>query len=426
MSDVAAILAFLILPLIGVAVWRLPAVAALSLDGRLAVAGAAGALMTAATMALLSVVHIEWSRLKLGLVLGVLVVLSVRGLRLTRAQTVRPSLALIAGCLFTLLTLYALLSARNTIGDLPFFWAPKGVHFYRLGGIDVDYLRHPDHFLQHRDYPPFLPLLYSWSNSWSGSFGWWGALFLSGLCFAGTVAVIRSFSRDDLSALLAASVLAWAFACTVVGGGADPLLVFYEVLAVSALVFLRDDRSRIVVAAIALGAVAVAKLEGAAFVVAVAAALLLVERVRFRRLAAIVAPAVLLLGGWLTFIARAELFDTYGGAKVLALHHFSIVCGSVFRMASYDAWYLPWIAPIVVVLLGDVRRARLPILVAMLTLAATLFFYLHGKDDPTIFWIPSSARRVLMTPLMMLVVAAAAAHAKPELPAPHEAKRGVD
>ena len=48
-------------------------------------------------------------------------------------------------------------------------------------------------------------------------------------------------------------------------------------------------------------------------------------------------------------------------------------------------------------------------LTAVLTFGATLFFYLHGPEDPESFWIRSSAPRVLLTPLLMLLMAAAAA-----------------
>ena len=36
---------------------------------------------------------------------------------------------------FAALTIYGLLDARESCGDLHFFWGPKAIHFYRHGGI---------------------------------------------------------------------------------------------------------------------------------------------------------------------------------------------------------------------------------------------------------------------------------------------------
>lgn len=331
-----------------------------------------------------------------------------------------------AGVLVLLaITVYGLLTARETIGDLLYFWGPKGIHFYRAGAIDVDFLRNPDHFLQHRDYPPLLPLLFAWSNTISSSFSWWAALLLSALCLAAVVAMVRAFARDDLAALLVAAVLAWCFARPWIGGGADPLLLVYETLAVCALVFLREGRGQTILAAIGLGGAIVTKVEGASFVAAVALALLL-HRVPWKRIAVMLLPAAVLLGAWLTFLVRAELLDTYRGPGQFSLQFFGGVMKGTFAQASYDAYWIPWIAPLVVVLLGDLRRARLPLTIAALSLGATLYVYLKSPSDPTAFWIPSSAHRVLLTPLLMLLIAAAAAHAKEEVPAPHAAERGLE
>jgi hypothetical protein len=424
MTDVIGFAAFLVLPLIGLAVWRLDEVRELALDGRIAVAGAIGALITAMVMSAMSIVHLEWSRTRLGVLLAIIVIAGMRKLVMPRVEASWPSPAIIFTCVLLAITIYGLLTARETIGDLLFFWGPKGIHFFRSGMIDVDYLRNPDHFLQHRDYPPLLPLLFAWSNSWSGSFSWWGALLLSALCFVGITSIIRAFSRDDPSALLAAAILAWVFARPWIGGGADPLLLVYEVLAVCALVFLRDAKAQMIVAGLALGAAAVTKIEGASFVVAVVLAMLL-NRYPLKRIAAVLIPPIVLLGAWLTFIIRAELLDTYRGPGELSFQYLGAVMKQTLQLASYDAYWIPWIAPLAIVFLGDLRRARLPLTVAALSFGATIYFYLRSPSDPTVFWIPSSAHRVLLTPLMMLVVAAAAAHAKEKLPAAHEARRGA-
>ena len=69
MTDVAGVLAYLLLPLAGIAVWRLESVRALALDGRLAIAGAAGAVFMTLVMAVMSSIGLEWSRTRLTIVL---------------------------------------------------------------------------------------------------------------------------------------------------------------------------------------------------------------------------------------------------------------------------------------------------------------------------------------------------------------------
>src|SRR6476661_5843322 len=56
--EMSAFIAYLLLPLIGIGIWRLDAVKKLDLGGRIAVAGAAGAAIVAAVLAALSMVSI--------------------------------------------------------------------------------------------------------------------------------------------------------------------------------------------------------------------------------------------------------------------------------------------------------------------------------------------------------------------------------
>src|SRR5207244_312037 len=70
MTETLAFAAYLVLPLIGIGVWRLDAVRRLDLPARIAVALAAGTLITGAVMALMSIVHVGWSRTTLVVVLG--------------------------------------------------------------------------------------------------------------------------------------------------------------------------------------------------------------------------------------------------------------------------------------------------------------------------------------------------------------------
>lgn len=413
MTDVAGVLAYLLLPLAGIAVWRLESVRALALDGRLAIAGAAGAVFMTLVMAVMSSIGLEWSRTRLTIVLLLAIAAGAWKARLRLAPVSLPrSAAIFAIAVLLAITAYGLLTARETIGDLLFFWGPKGVHFARAGAIDVDYLRDPHHFMQHRDYPPLLPLLYAWSIEIAGGFSWWGAVLSSGLCLAAIVAIVRACARDDLAALLTVSVLAWAFASGRVAGGADPVLLLFAAMAVAALLFLRDRRSQTIIAAIGVAGAAVVKVEGASFVVAIAVAML-VDRRPLRQIVAVVLPGLALLGSWIAFLIHAQLLDTYLGPGAFSLRYLREALGSTVRHASYNAFWIPWIAPLIVIALGNVRRVRLPLSVAALLFGAMLYVYLKSPTDPSVFWIPSSAQRVLLTPLLMLLLAAAAAHFSP-------------
>jgi hypothetical protein len=62
LNEVLAFAAFLILPIVGLGSWRFEAVRRLDLGGRIAVAGAFGAAIVAAVLALLSIASISWSR----------------------------------------------------------------------------------------------------------------------------------------------------------------------------------------------------------------------------------------------------------------------------------------------------------------------------------------------------------------------------
>ena len=78
------------------------------------------------------------------------------------------------------------------------------------------------------------------------------------------------------------------------------------------------------------------------------------------------------------------------------------------REAGYGAFYLPWLAGGVPFAFGrNWRRAALPLFVFAGLLASCVYFYLHGNAP--VWWIKSSAERVLLSALMTLLVAAAAA-----------------
>ncbi|HUP58836.1 MAG TPA: hypothetical protein VNA69_00300 [Thermoanaerobaculia bacterium] len=412
MKDALFLAGFLALPLIGLIAWRIEAVRRMPLDGRIAVAGAAGAVITTVVLAAMSFAGISWSRARLFAILGAIAIAGViaiggRTSRPPGGRDVRPpnwsALALIA--ILALLTCYGILTARETAGDLLFFWGPKGIHFYQAHEIDVPFLANKAH--PNPDYPPLLPLLYVWSQTLARSFSWWAALLTTILFFLGSVAILRASSRDDLGAALLAGVLAWTFAVTYAAGGADAPLVFFVALTLSALTFIRSD----FVAAIGLAGAVLTKIEGTTFLIAVVLAIVLVDR-SIKRALLVAAPALAVLAGWVAFLAKIGIVYGFGRAKEENTRiYFELIPKTLVEMAkagSYEILGLPFLIAIALIILGRTRRAALlPLTVAVLTIGAAVFFYLHSPD-PT-WWIAASAPRVLLTPLTALIIASVAA-----------------
>jgi hypothetical protein len=406
-----AFAAYLLLPLIGLAVWRLESVRRLDLPARIAVAFAAGALITGAVMTLMSIAHLRWSRTALVVILAVIALIGVRASRPhwpgvspghVGRRAGRPAVAAGTAALL-ILTLYGLLDARESCGDLHFFWGPKAVRFFREGGISLASMSER----MNPGYPPLLPLLYAWSHTLARQFSWFAAVASTALFLFGSVAIVRGTSGDDRGALLMAATLSYTFAVAFAAGGGEPPLVFFETLAIAAMTFIDAP----VLVAMGLAGAAMLKIEGATFVIAVVIADLLVRR-NLKRTLLIAAPAAALLAAWLGFVKYTGLFELYRGAGMPV--YFAALPATLLtiaKAASYDLWGLPWIVPIVLVALGKVRRAMLPLAIAVLTFGAAIFFYIH-LPDPT-WWILSSAPRVLLTPLTALLIAAVAAWYSP-------------
>lgn len=410
MNDVLAFSAYLLLPLVGIGIWRLDAVRRLDLGGRIAVAGAAGAAVVAAVLAVLSIVSIPWSR---SIVLSIIVLITAvsiyvaRPLRTDEKHKINR-LAMAALIVIAILFIYGVLDARLSCGDLHFFWGPKAVHFYRDGGITLGFLADPNTVRMNPGYPLLLPLIYVWSETIARQFSWFSAVLSTALFLFGSVALVRSTSRDDRAAILMAATLAYGFAIADAAGAGEPPLIFFETLAIVAITFIRDRRAQIVLAALGLAGAVMTKIEGATFAIAVVIALVIVRKT-FKRTMLIAAPAAILLGAWLAFVKLHNLSEYYRGAGMPI--YFAAVTNTLVTLAkaaSYELYGLPWIVPIVLIALAPNRRnAALPLLIALLTFGAAFFFYIH-LPDPT-WWILASAPRVLLTPLAALLIASAAA-----------------
>jgi len=406
----SAFIAYLLLPLVGIGIWRLDAVKKLDLGGRIAVAGAFGAAIVAAVLAVLSIVSIGWSRsvvISIVIVITAISIYVARPLRTPEKHSI-DRMALAALIVIAILLIYGLLDARLSCGDLHFFWGPKAVRFYRDGGVTLGFLADPNTVRMNPGYPLLLPLIYVWSETIARQFSWFAAVLSTALFLFGSVALVRSTSRDDRSSVLLAATLAYAFAIADAAGAGEPPLIFFETLAIVAITFVRDRRAQIVLAALGLACAVMTKIEGATFAIAVVIALIVIRRT-FKQTMLIAAPAALLLGAWLAFVRMHNLSEYYRGAAMPI--YFAAVTKTLLTLAkaaSYELYGLPWIVPIVLIAIAPNRRnAALPLLIALLTFGAAFFFYIH-LPDPT-WWILSSAPRVLLTPLTALVIASAAA-----------------
>lgn len=410
MSDVLAFTAYLLLPLVGIGIWRLDAVRRLDLGGRIAIAAAMGAAIVAAVLAALSIVSIGWSR---SIVISIIV--SIAAVSIYLGQPFRTGekhainrMAIAALIIIAILLIYGLLDARLSCGDLHFFWGPKAVHFYRDGGVTLRFLADPNTVRMNPGYPLLLPLIYVWSETIARQFSWFAAILSTALFLFGSVALVRSASRDDRTAVLMAATLAYAFAIANAAGAGEPPLIFFETLAIVAITFIRDRRAQVILAALGMAGAVMTKIEGATFAIAVIIALLVV-RTAFKRTMLIAAPAVITLGAWLAFVKLHNLSEYYRGAGMPV--YFEAVTKTIVTLAkaaAYDLYGLPWLVPIVLIAIAPHRRnAALPLMIAFLTFAAAFFFYIH-LPDPT-WWILASAPRVLLTPLAALLIASAAA-----------------
>lgn len=410
MTDVLAVLAYLVLPLIGIIVWRVPVVRDETLAVRISIATGAGALIVGLTMATMSLLGIQWSRTTLFLILGVWTVVAIaaafRGPKSERRLSPPHSLWTAGTVLMWLVTLYGTLTARESCGDLHFTWGPKAIRFFRAGKIDADLLQTYPQLTT--DYPPLQTLLFAWSNTFSHQFSWWSAVILSPLFLIATLIVIRTWSGDEAGTFLVAATLMWTFTLAYPAGCAEPLLLLFETIAIAALTFLKDPRAQTFYATLGCAGAAWTKLEGTTFTIAVVITILLVQR-NWRRALIVAAPAALLVGAWLAFVLRSDILLMYGGAKLpIQWQALPLVLKTLAKVARWELYWIPWIVPAVLIAIGSVKRALVPISISLLTAGATVSFYLRAADP--VWWIESSSPRVILTPLLALLLGAVAAH----------------
>lgn len=414
MTALVFVLGVLLLTGFGLPLLRIPALRELPRAAQLSASFAFGQLVAATLMTLFSVAGIHWSRTTIGGTLFLAFALTPwRSLRnAPRAVLSRPAAAMIAASL-TLLA-YGVATARVTCADLLYFWGPKGQRFFEAQRIDVEFLRFPHYYLMHPDYPPVQTLVYAWGAEVASRFTLWGTLWLTPLYLAATVTIFFAFARqrlDDrraaLHTALLTALLAYGYGASRAAGGADPLLLLFEMTALSAATF-GKSRGRWLITGLALAGAAMTKVEGAAFAVALLVAIAITKRT-WRGVVTAALPPLLALAAWIAFVRHHALVDAYGrGTQPLLLHRLGYVVKMTAWQAMYRSYWLPWLAALLPLALArGWRRAALPLLVAAASVGYVLYFYLH--DPEPLWWIRTSAERVLLTTLMSLSVAGAAA-----------------
>jgi hypothetical protein len=322
------------------------------------------------------------------------------------------------------LVVYAAGTARATSSDLLLFWGTKGQRFAQAGAIDVEFLRQPDHLLMHSDYPPMLPCLFAWATLTAGRFAW-GAALLTLPLFLGMAAIsFFGFARPVLGLRSAAECTALLVALvgfvmigTLMAGNADPLLAYFEILALSALTLGSSKAGADVAAGLGLAGAVLTKVEGTVFAALLVSSFLLFGegRSRWRRAVGIGTPAAAALTAWMAFCRKNGLASLYSlsSHRPATMTHLSTVVSGVLREGSYGAAYTPWL---VVVALGfrwrDTASTRVNLAVATGFLGFVLYIYLTSPTDPRL-WIIWSASRLLLTPLVAVFFAAMASRIEP-------------
>lgn len=414
------LLAFAMLPLVGLAPLLLRRLAWMPAWGLLPVSTGIGAVVLCVEMLGLAVVSVRWTipLLISGPVLLLCVVLARRGPNAKGpGRPGTPITAASAWLLFVViasvaLAAYAAMTARVTSTDLLYFWGIKGEHFGLARRIDGGWLR--EHAFVNADYPPLLPCLYGLGTSMAGRLAWGATLATLPLFLGLSAMTIRAFTglRGDSFqaagfAAVFSSMYAYLFCVLLTAGNADPALLFFETLALCLIVFARERRGASALAGVALAGAALTKLEGIAFSLAVIAAYALAVRpLKARHFIQLAAPALAATAAWIAFcrvngivsyIAPRALFVSADRARVIA--------SGMLSAARFESAYAPWIVAILILALRrPTRETVFCLLVAAAVAAFDFGVYFTSPIDPT-QWIGWAAARTLMTPLLALLMA---------------------
>lgn len=384
----------------------------------IAEAGLAGVLIVAGEMFLFTSFGVPWSvpsLLALPLAAGIVGVFrqELPGRRPMRFRLPASTPGVALTTVILIVVAYAAMTARATSADLALFWGAKAERFAMARGIDVPFLKAPEHYLMHSDYPPLLPLLEGFGTLVAGRFPWgaslatlpWFLAIFAAIFHAGALERLKDPEAAAGLTAVATGVLGLASLVAATAGNADPGLLAFETAALVAVTSSGDDPSAEWAAGAALAGTVLLKIEGTFFAIMLIAGVIISRPKRrglLRSAARLGGPPFLALGAWLVFCARHGLLDVYRGGRIGAftLQHAGKVPAAMLRSADYEYHFLPWIAlALAAFALRKFGFSAVPLWTGIGFLAANLYVYLHGTADPTT-WIGWSAGRTLMTVLV--------------------------
>jgi hypothetical protein len=441
--------AYLALPLFGAPASFHPSVRGMSIAARAAVAFGAGAVLLTVEMTLFSTLGIRWgvAVLSLPLLAGSLVLSAAWAsrpfpgrARLRSSRAVGTAAVLAAG-LAVLHLILSLATARSTSADFLLFWGVKGTRFAVAGGIDAELLRS---FFSHHlvpDYPPLVPLLFSWGSLVAGTMPWRSAPVSSALWLLAAIPLVAALLRRRLSGAESVAVASfWTVALSVSlvnsgsGGSAEAPLLFFETVAVASLLAEKsEERVSRFLPALALAGAALTKVEGAVAVVFLVIGAALRDRLEGRPrllrhlLPLAVAPAVGLCF-WFVFQAVRGLrvgFRPHG--ELLGVHfgYLGSILPAMARNLDAGTAWLSWIVPLGLLIVFSRKGlgSLLPALSLAIGLFAFFFFdYLHDTTDPAMR-IQWTLPRITQPCLSAIILAAGSALASRGAPEPAAAGR---
>lgn len=412
MMSIGGAASFVTLPLAGLWSRRFPIVREAPVRAQLAAATAVGALTIGTTLLCCAALHISWSWPVLAAPTIAGVALGSRQPRTRRThengRRAAP-LTVLGGYGLAVVSLavltYALLTARATSIDYLYFWGTKGFRFASVRTIDTAFLARPDHMLMHSDYPPLLPIVYAYLTM-TGGMSWWTGLWASSIFAVAAAVWFGGGSRGALSAVLRAAttgVIAGTLAIGLIvpysGGNAEALLLLFVIVALGTLTLSPPSPPSDWLVGICLAGATLTKMEGMVFAGLVSVVYGFERRVKDRRtVLRLATPPAAALMLWLAFAMRNHILAVYRHPfPGLTLNRFGSIAGEMLRSASYGAGYLPWIAGLILWLLGGNKKLGVsPLVVGLGYVGFALFTYLHGGQYP-----PGatgvSAPRVLLT-----------------------------
>jgi hypothetical protein len=423
------LLAMLALPILGFGAAFHPSLRAASLPARAAAALGFGAVLLTVWGTLLTAAGLLWSvPLLAALPLAISLAAALRW-RSRPAESLPPvgagrwaRLALFSvGGLSLALLGWALLTGQATSADYLFFWGVKAARFADVRGVDITLLRW--RFFSHgvADYPPLVPIVQAFGAMAARELPWRTVPFTSILWVAAAAPMLRALLRRQLDGDAATAVTTFwiaamsaSVASSLSGANAEAPLLFFESVAVAALLTECPSSSRFLPALMLAGAV-LTKVEGTV------AAILLVLGViardalekrpnRVRRAAALALPAAAAASLWFFFQFRFGLrpgFRGHGGLLELSFDHIGTILGRLPLTLEAGTSWLSWALPAALLI---ATRPSLTRLLPAITLAAGLlaflvFDYLHDRENPAlrIVW---TAPRVSQPALSALILAA--------------------